>query len=350
MLAVRRVGPNREMVIDRRRFLRASAAGIAATAGGVLLPSLPARAAGASRVAFYRHSGLPNQDEATRAATVKALVGSAVQVATGQGTPERAWRSLFSADDMVAIKVNCMAGMLSPSLDVVNAIVEGLKGAGVDPDKITIYDKEDRDLEAAGYTLNDKPPGPLVQGTVGGPNAPGYCARFTTRGDTTFRLSNIVAERTTAIVNVPVVKDHIFAGMTGALKNHFGTIHNPEDFHYITGCSPAVADVNCAADLRAKQRLIVGDALRVQYEGGPSYQANAVYEYWGVFAGTDPVAVDSQLLVLLDTLRRQHGLKPLSETDRPVRYLEPAAEKELGTLDPNQIELIYADLAERPGG
>jgi len=334
------------MIIDRRGFLKASAAGIAAAAGGVLLPSLPARAAGASRVAFYRHSGLPRQDEATRAATVKSLVDAAVQAAARKGTPQQAWRSLFSRDDVVAIKVNCMAGMLSPSLQVVNAVVEGLKGAGVDPDKITVFDKEDRDLEGAGYTLNDKPPGPLVRGTVGGPNAPGYCPRFTTRGDTTFRLSNIVTERTTAIVNLPVVKDHVFAGMTGALKNHFGTIHNPEDFHYRNGCSPAVADVNCAADLRAKQRLVVGDALRVQYEGGPSYQADAVYEYWGIFAGTDPVAVDSQLLVLLDTLRRQHDLKPLNETDHPVRYLEKAAEKELGTLDPNQIELIYADLAE----
>jgi len=345
--------------MDRRQFLKASAAGVAVTAGGVLLPRFPvlvaAPAAAGSRVAFVRHSGLGKQEAAAKAATIKTLVDSAVTAVTKKRAPEQAWRSLFRADDVVAIKVNCMAGMLAPSLDVIAAIVAGLKTAGVNPDKITIFDKEDRDLLGAGYELQYRPPGPLVFGTVGGPNPPGYCPRSTTRGSTTFQLSTIVGEPTTAIVNVPVVKDHVFAGITGALKNHFGTIHNPQKFHYTDdfrycGCSPAVAEVNLAPDLKAKQRLIVGDALRVQYDGGPSYQPDKIYEYGGVFAGTDPVAVDAQLLALIDTLRKQNGLKSLSESDRPVRYLEPAAEKELGTLDPNQIELLYEDLAEPAGG
>ncbi len=333
--------------MNRRQFIR-STARLGVAAGGSLL-ALPtaSRAAGVTRVAFHRHSGLPEQDDATAAATVRALVDAAVRDTTGAASAQEAWGSLFSADDVVAIKVNCMAGLLSPSMSVLNAIIESLKQTGVDSDNITIFDKEDRDLIGAGYELNHQPPGPLIYGTVGGPKAPGYNVRFTTRGSSTFRLSNIIGERTTAIVNVPVVKDHVFAGMTGALKNHFGTIHNPEDFHYINGCSPAVAEVNLAPPIQAKQRLIVGDALRVQYDGGPSYQAGSVYGYWGVFAGTDPVAIDSQLLLLIDTLREQAGLPPINETKHPLRYLEPAAERELGTCDPKQIELIYADLAEQ---
>jgi hypothetical protein len=267
----------------------------------------------------------------------------------GKPDAEAAWKALFSPSDVVAIKVNCMAGLLAPSPDVVFAIVEGLKTAGVDPDHIMIYDKEDRDLIGAGYTLNPRPPGPLLFGTVGGPTGPGYNPRFTVRGDSTFRLSNVVEERTTAIINVPVVKDHVFAGITGALKNHFGTIHNPEDFHYINNCSPAVADVNRAPSLLGKQRLIVGDALHVQYEGGPSYQADRIFDYWSVFAALDPVAVDAQLLVLIDTLRERNGLPPIKETDRPARYLEAAAERELGTCDSSQIELLYLDLATGTG-
>jgi hypothetical protein len=297
-------------------------------------------------VAFYRHSGLAGQEQAAVAATVEQLVHAAVTAVTGKKSPELAWRSLFSKDDVVAIKVNCMAGLFSPSPDVVNAVVNGLKLAGVDPDKITIFDKEDRDLLGAGYTLKTTPPGPLVYGTLGGPQAPGYNPRPIFRGTSTFEISNIVCEPTTAIVNVPVVKDHVFAGITGALKNHFGTIHNPQKFHYINGCSPAVAEVNLAPDLKTKHRLIVGDALRIQYDGGPSYQPDAISEYWGVFAGTDPVAVDAQLLRLIDACRQQAGLKPLAETDRPCRYLQPAAEKELGILDPERIQLIYQDLAD----
>jgi Domain of unknown function (DUF362) len=330
--------------MDRRRFLMSSAFGLGAAAGGLL--GSASHAEGASRVVFYRHSGLATQDKATAAATVRGLVDAAVAKVTGKGDPGSAWRSLFKSDDVVAIKVNCMAGMLAPSWGVVAAVVEGLKGVGVDPDRVTVYDKEDRDLLGAGYELRHEPPGPLVMGTIGGPKPPDYCPRVTTRGQTTFRLSNIVAERTTAIINVPVAKDHVFAGITGALKNHFGSIHNPEDFHYINGCSPAVAEVNLAADLRSKQRLIVGDALRVQYDGGPSYEPKAIHGYGGVFAAIDPVALDSQLFALIETLREQNGLKPLADEGRPVRYLEKAAEKELGTLDPKQIELIYSDLAE----
>jgi hypothetical protein len=89
--------------------------------------------------------------------------------------------------------------------DLMKAIVEGLKSAGDDPDRITISDKEDRDLLGAGYTLRYEPPGPLIRGTVGGPNAPGYSDRVTTRGDTTFSLTNLLADPTTVIVNVPMV-------------------------------------------------------------------------------------------------------------------------------------------------
>ncbi|MBM3476984.1 MAG: DUF362 domain-containing protein [Armatimonadetes bacterium] len=334
--------------MDRRRFIR-SASGLAIASGAGLLLPTSARSAGASRVAFYRHSGLPQQDAAARAQTVRELVNLAVCTVTERQTAEQAWKRLFVPSDVVVVKVNCMAGLLAPSPDVIAAVVEGLKTAGVDPDHITIFDKEDRDLLGAGYTLNPKPPGPLCFGTVGGPTGPGYNPRFVTRGSATFCLSNIVDEKTTAIVNVPVVKDHIFAGITGALKNHFGTIHNPEDFHYLNNCSPAVAEVNLAPSLKAKQRLIVGDALHVQYEGGPSYQADRVYDYWGVFAGIDPVAVDSQLLILIDTLRQQNGLPTIKETDRPCRYLEAAAEREIGTSNPAQIELIYQDLAESAG-
>ncbi|MGQ9731016.1 MAG: DUF362 domain-containing protein [Candidatus Zipacnadales bacterium] len=332
--------------MDRRGFVWKSV-GLALASGAGLLAPHPVRATGVARVVFYRHSALPNIDPPARAAEIRRMVDLAVANVVQQPPGEATWKTLFQPDDVVAIKVNCMAGLLAPSPDLVAAVVEGLKSAGVDPDNIIIFDKEDRDLVGAGYEIKVHPPGPLVYGTVGSEGRPGYNPRFTTRGSSTFRVSNIVEERTTAIINIPVVKDHVFAGITGALKNHFGTIHNPEDFHYINNCSPAVAEVNLAPAIRAKQRLIVGDALHVQYDGGPSYQPDAVYDYWGIFAGTDPVAIDSQLLLLIDTLREQNGLPILQDTDRPVRYLEAAAEKEIGTLDPRQIELLYADLAEQ---
>ncbi|HJN17185.1 MAG TPA: DUF362 domain-containing protein [Armatimonadota bacterium] len=331
-------------MINRRRFIQSTATAAAAVGAG-LFPTTPVSAAGATPVAFYRHSGMPDMPEAEADAALRGLVDAVVRDVSGEPDAEAAWKALFRSDDKVAIKVNCMAGLMSPGMDLINAVVDGLKVAGVDPDRIIIFDKEDRDLIGAGYELRHEPPGPLIYGTVGGPSGPGYNPRNTTRGGSTYRVTNILTEAT-AIINVPVVKDHVFAGITGALKNHFGTIHNPEDFHYINNCSPAVAEVNLAPPLRSRQRLIIGDARNVQYDGGPSYHPEAIHQYSAVFGGIDPVAVDSQILALIDTLRDQNNLPIISETERPCRYLEAAAEKDIGTLDPDNIDLYYADFAE----
>ncbi|MCD6352288.1 MAG: DUF362 domain-containing protein [Armatimonadetes bacterium] len=267
------------------------------------------------------------------------MVHLAVRDAVGAATPQQAWGKLFSRDDVVAVKVNCLAPEICPSQGIIMAIVQGLGAAGVSPDHIIIYDKEDRDLKKAGYTVRYEPPGPLCYGTIGDGSNPGYEPRFTLVHDTSFRLSKIVTRQATAIINVPVVKQHEYAGITGALKNHFGTIHNPEDFHKFA-CDPAIADVNQAMALRSKQRLIIVDATQVLYNGGPSYAPQYVVPYWAVFAGTDPVAVDTELLQLIEMCRKQQGLEPLSKQEYPPRHLQTAAKAGLGCGDLSEINLI----------
>ncbi len=69
------------------------------------------------------------------------------------------------------------------------------------------------------------------------------------------------------IIIMPVRKDHGVAGITGALNIHYGSIHNPNKYHG-GGCNPYIADLNNLEQIKSKQRLIVMDALKVQYQGG----------------------------------------------------------------------------------
>jgi hypothetical protein len=279
---------------------------------------------------------------------ISRIVHGAVCDLVGERDPKKAWGKLFRPSDVVAIKISCLAPGLSPSPALIDAVVAGVTSVGVPAANIIVYDKEDRDLIAAGFETRTTGDKYRCYGTIGPAGGPGYEDVFETLHDTTVRLTKIATEQATAIINVPVVKDHIFAGITGALKNHFGTINNPEDFHLLDGCNPAVADVCTSRTIRSKERLCLCDALRVLYDGGPALKADAVVDYWGVLASHDPVAMDQELWYLIDTVREQNDLPTLAKCDppRPPKHIATAAGYRLGTNDPNAIELRQYDLAQ----
>ena len=57
------------------------------------------------------------------------------------------------------------------------------------------------------------------------------------------------------LINLPVLKDHDGAGVTIALKNMYGAIHNPNKYHP-NGCDPYVADLNMLPEIRSRMKLI----------------------------------------------------------------------------------------------
>lgn len=324
--------------MNRREFLKLTALGAGALAGSVLWP--PAAAAAGARVAMARNAALEALEGEPFTNAVRQLVFTAIADSLGTSDLRQAMRGLFRPDDVVGIKLNCIAPQISPLPEVVYAVVEALALAGVSRKNMIIFDKEDRDLAASGYVCTATGEGPLIYGTVGETKNPGYENDFSEQGKTAFRLSRIVTRECTALVNIPVIKQHTFAGLTCALKNHFGSINNPEDFHYLDGCNPAVADVNLARAIRQKQRLCVVDAIYLQYEGGPSYNARYVSFYGAVMAAQDPVALDTEAVILCDMFRKANGLPPLAELKTPPKHIKTAAEYGLGCGDPGAIQLV----------
>jgi len=270
------------------------------------------------------------------AAKLRSALDRGMQALTGAPTPTDAWKRLFTPHDVVAMKANALAGpKLSTHPEVCYAIAASLASAGVAPDRTVVYDRLSEELEVLGFTLNEGGPGMKVLGS----DATGYDQEPTEVRSVGTCFSRIISEAATAIINVPVLKDHDLAGLSGALKNHYGSIHNPNKLH-TDHCHPYVADLNCAQLLREKQRLIVFDALQVCYDGGPAFSPGATVPYGALLLSTDAVAADAVGLGIIEKLRADAKLPALMSLERAPRYIHLAGEYGIGTADLELIETI----------
>jgi uncharacterized protein (DUF362 family) len=153
-------------------------------------------------------------------------------------------------------------------------------------------------------------------------------------------MSRILTKLTTAQINMPIVKDHGLSGVTSAMKNYFGAIHNPNKYH-MDNCNPFIADLNAIPAIRNKSKLIIADALKIQYNGGPSYKPQWIYYYNGILMGRDPVAIDYISYKIIENIRKKRGMPSLKEEKREPVYIETAAKKHrLGINNPSYIKLI----------
>lgn len=251
---------------------------------------------------------------------------------------EQAWQQLFKKDDIVGIKVNCLAGKgISTHDDLVTAIIEGLKRAGVLERNIIIWDRANHDLEKTGYQISTNRNGIKCYGN----DQFGYTANIYEHGEVGSHLSNILVHQCTAIINVPILKDHGIVGITNALKNFFGAIHNPNKYHDNKG-DPYVADVNMLSEIRSKVRITIADALTAQCEGGPPFMPQWAWHYNGLIIGFDPVAIDTIGWDIIEQKRQEMGLPTLKQVGREPTYIATAADDRhrLGCNDLNKIEII----------
>ncbi|RMF97817.1 MAG: DUF362 domain-containing protein [Candidatus Schekmanbacteria bacterium] len=241
--------------------------------------------------------------------------------------------ALFSKDDIIGIKVNCLAGRgLSSNPLLVKAIIESLKNSGFDEEQIIIWDRTDKDLIRAGYEIN-RGSGVRCFGTN-----MDYESEISFSGSIGSCFSRILTRECTAIINIPVLKDHDLAGVSIGMKNFYGVIHNPNKYHS-DACNPFVADLNNHSEIRNKLRLTVCDASIAQYHGGPAYNPNYSWQLNSILVATDIVSLDSIGWKLIEEKRKEKGLKSLKEEKREPIYIQTAQDLGIGICDRARIKL-----------
>ena len=132
-------------------------------------------------------------------------------------------------------------------------------------------------------------------------------------------MASIVAHQVTKIINVPTMKDHSAAGVTGALKNlAYGTFNNVARSHRAphSFTNPLVGLMCTVEPLRSKAVLHIMDGMRQVWHGGPLTQVQAFIEQPGILlVATDPVAMDTIELEAIEEKRRESGVSSLWQHD-----------------------------------
>ncbi len=327
---------------SRREFVKKALAGAAllqACGGARLLATEERRTADEkTRVVLAHDPLLRGNASSVDSQRALVLLDRAMQALFERDHSLEAWRQVVKPGELVSVKVNTLGGRgIASSPVLVEAICERLQETGIRAADITVWDRDTEEMERAGFRIAEG--GERVQ--YYGTDRVDYEDDLVMHGSVGSRLSRILTRRTDVLINVPVLKDHDGAGVTLALKNMYGAIHNPNKYHP-DGCNPYVADVNMLAEIRAKMRLCLCDATTAMYEGGPGYKPEHSWQANSLLAAQDAVALDWTGWQMIERKRAEHGLKTLAAEQREPRYIATAADAEhrLGTNDPRRIQEV----------
>lgn len=328
---------------NRRSFLKNCLAGAVVLGGLSNKPTLLEAAEQSSSpaksiVAIARDPMLRGSGSGVDSSRMLSLLDRAMQALFKLDHPAEPWKRLVRPGEKVGIKVNALGGRgLSSDVQLVEAICERLQEAGIRGSDIVIWDRDTDELERVGFHASFGGNGVQCFGT----DRVGYEDELVTSGSVGSRLSKILTRHCDLLINVPVLKDHDGAGVTIALKNMYGVIHNPNKYHP-NGCNPYVADVNMLPAIRTKMRLTICDATTACFEGGPAYKPQYCWKSNALIVSEDPVSLDQTGWRMIETKRAEKGLKTLEADGRAPHYIATAADAQhgLGTNDPHRIALV----------
>jgi methylmalonyl-CoA mutase cobalamin-binding subunit len=238
--------------VTRRDFMKG-------TVGAVTVAALPQpkRAPKSARVVIVRDAQALNDAHAVNLAVLDRMLADTVLKVTGQKTPKDAWLSLVKATDTVGLVPTSHLNPTHPEL--VEAVRRALVAAGVPAQKI---------LDAQG-----------------GIEKPRAC---------------------TALIAMPALKAHWLTGLGASMKLYIMYSGRPSAYHNENNAN--LAETWLLPDVKGKTKLVLLDALRPLCDKGPQPDPRYLWDYKGLVASTDPVAVDTVgLHVILEKRKALRG-------------------------------------------
>jgi hypothetical protein len=252
----------------------------------------------------------------------------------------------YSPGRWIAIKINLNnsadCASTTPAVDAiaqpVNAVVRGLVLRGVRQQDILLYDAvrnfPDRLFNELAYPdvqIHDK--GCRGHTTTWNSSDAHATVHFNPPSGSlpTVRLSDTLINAR-YLINMPIMKGHVLAGVTLGFKNHFGSTNNPSGMHsYVdTNYSDieaynALVDLNSNPHIRDKTILTIGDGIYASRQ-----VQNSAPEPWvtfnsqppcSLFFATDRVAIDC---VMHDLLKAERDSAQPAVSNNYLRLAEAA--------------------------
>src|SRR5450755_1138078 len=292
-------------------------------------PGMPGRFPG-KVVRVHSEKSVNTATHKVDARTVGEMLSRGMRSLTGAKNERDAWAHFFDATDVVGIKVNCSgAPNIYSAREVVGGIVGNLIALGIPARNIYIYERFQDQLTSVRYDRY-LPAGiniiaaETTRGSSASYDPNTYVeTNFFGEDDTRSNMIRLVTERFTKIINVPNMKDHGAAGVTGCLKNiAYGNFSNVARSHAgtVTNTYSFIGTLAAVEPLRSRTVLQVMDGLRGVWHGGPfSYSPKFRFSPKRMMFGTDPVALDRLLIDIIDEKRNAEGA--VSVWNRSAKYL-----------------------------
>jgi uncharacterized protein (DUF362 family) len=332
----------------------------------VLVSILPAAGQEKSRVYYAMDGNAVSAARSVHASVVRRMIDSLICTATGKPNAAEAWRVLVSPADKVGIKVSASGRAVSgTNPEVVQAIVEGLKEAGLPEKNIIVWDRNLEDLLAAGYRKtgggyelrwvdpsNGYDPksqvsAPVLGKLIWGDRKFGDRAglRFADMLSDSEQLSTqsyyakVLSREVTKVINVPSLTDSYMTGINGAFVNM--TLMNLDNWRRFAKSASAgdsyIAEIYADSVVREKVVFTILDALILQYAGGPFPNPNFAVDNFALFASRDPVAIDATAARLIEEVRKANkmpSIKPMTA------YIEAGSQLGLGEYAESRIQMV----------
>ena len=350
--------------LDRRQFLTRLATGVGGIGGALsTLPAFAQLSSGQLQPDTTTTTPLTPAVEAVSQNVwdgdrldedaVSELMDQAMMKFTGRASAKEAWRDIVLPDDIVGIKINPLGGPeFSTHPIIVDKIVEGVYGAGVLKKQIIIWDRFESHLLNAGYPI--KQDEGEVQTFASDTEGIGYDDEVFYESEkdsvnrrenesTRSRYSQIVTQHVDVLINVPVLKHHEMAGISGCLKNlAFGSVDNTRRFHgKPIYCNPAIAEILEHKILKDKLVLNIVDGLVASFDRGPTYHAESAWNYGSLFVGADPVILD---VLVLQTVNQKREELELGSVSKLANHINTASVLGLGTNTLDQADLRRVEI------
>jgi uncharacterized protein (DUF362 family) len=257
---------------------------------------------------------------------VRQMLEHAMEELTQEKSAQTAWAKFIKPNDIVGIKINPSgAPACCSSPEILREIINSVQTAGVPARNILVYDRYSYEMDIGSYQAL-LPPGVRIVGIqdafvdASGYDPNIYCAaNFFGEWETRSYMASIVSEVVTKIINVPTMKDHSAAGVTGALKNlAYGTFNNVARTHRApySFTNPLIGLMCTVEPLRSKSVLHIMDGMRQVWHGGPLTQVQDFIDQTGtLLVATDPVALDTIELEAIEKKRRERGAPSVWQHD-----------------------------------
>jgi hypothetical protein len=279
-------------IVTRRDFVRGTvSAALGASVAGITPTGANARAPRSSTVTIVRDQKVLSSANRVDTTVLKQMLAEIVIRVTGQKTEKDAWLFLLKPTDIIGLVAT---PHLNPThKELIDAVKASLVNAGI--------------------------PAGQLRDAQGGPERPKAC---------------------TTLIALPALKAHWLTGMGTVLKNYITFSGNPSSYHDTENAR--LGEIWTMPHVKGKTRLVLVDAMRPLCDKGPQPDPRYLWNYSGLIAGTDLVAVEAICLKIITEKRKALRGEPWPISPPPLCVAMADEKYGLGTshLDEIKIERV----------